>query len=296
MCDSADCLETLVTILNIYIPEILSSVDNYVVKGGRASDYYISKQTGIKLLRLTDWDIACKNTEDQTIIKQKIIEYLNKVKISNIKILKIRTNDGKPGIQLGINCNGSTCFFVDIVVYSNDTVIFENIQKYNGINYINYNYMLNDLDLTFKDRIKNFAEWLNNYGITGIDTINLTSNINTYLDTVKQQLLQRLTDKLKHDIDEIDNDNELTEKEKNEDKDEIYNKTEESKIQLYTTILPSLKSKLEKLIRTDDRLKSFKKGGQKSIKKRGRKNTKVRRNKTKVRKPRKKMISRKNYK
>lgn len=292
MCDSPDCLETLVTILNIHIPEILSTLDNYVVKGGRASDFYISKQTGLQLIRFTDWDIACKNSQDQMAIKQKIMDYLSNVGINknDIKSLKIRTNDGKSGIQLGINCNGSTCFFVDIVIYDKDDNIFQNIEKANGINYINYTYMLNDLDLTFKDRVKNFSEWLNNYGITGIDTINLTSNVNTYLDTVKQQLLQRLSDKLKHDIAEIDNDNELTEKEKNEDKDELYKKTKESEVQLYTVILPSLKNKLEKLIRTDDRLKTFKKGGHrktiKRVKKKNKLKNSIKKRNVKSRRPR----------
>ena len=124
MCDTIDCKELLTTILNVYMPRILPRLDNYVVKGGRASDYYINKKTGIPFITFTDWDIACTTIAAQETIRNQIIEFLKKEGFNNIKEEKIVTNDEKKGIQIGVDCNGQICFFTDIVLYSPDDPIF----------------------------------------------------------------------------------------------------------------------------------------------------------------------------
>lgn len=157
MCDTIDCKELLKSILNVYMPQILPRLDNYVVKGGRASDYYIDKTTG---LPFTDWDIACTTIAAQETIRNQIIEFLKKG-FNNIKEEKIVTNDNKKGIQIGVDCKGQTCFFTDIVLYSPDDPIFINNElSKEGIKYINIDYLLHDLSETYKDRIHNLSEWL----------------------------------------------------------------------------------------------------------------------------------------
>ena len=68
MCETELCQEKLNIILNLYIPQILPALDNYVVKGGRASDFYISQSTHQMLFGFTDWDLACDSEASQSFL------------------------------------------------------------------------------------------------------------------------------------------------------------------------------------------------------------------------------------
>ena len=272
MCDSIECMEILTTILNKYIPEVLPTLQNYVIKGGRASDYYISQHSGEELIRFTDWDIACDSIEAQKVIKNGIIAYLNQHGVSNIKIQPITTPDNKSGIQLGVNCGSSDCYFTDIVIYNPDDPIFSNIQVNNNIKYINLDYLLSDLQNTYKDRIKNLSEDLYNFHINNINLNNLNSNIDFYMGEIAIQLIKNYSIKSATDIARINKDKDLDQEEKMEEIKGINKSVQEGIRQLYSEILPKFKTSFEKLIRTADRLKKIEallnvKGGKK-IKKR----------------------------
>jgi hypothetical protein len=282
MCDSVECMEILTTILNKYIPEVLSTINNYVIKGGRASDYYISQYTGKELIRFTDWDIVCDSIESQTLIKSKIIDYLNQQGISNIKIQPIITHDNKSGIQIGISCINSICYFVDIIIYKNDDPIFSNIETNNNLRYINIDYLLNDLQNTYKDRITNLTEELHNFHINNIDLNNLTSTINFYIDEIEIKLINNYSKKSASNIALIKKDKYLDQQEKMEEIEKLNKSVREDVKQIYSVILPKFKTNFEKLFRTSDRLEKIKKllnikGGKKIKIKRRNKTLKLKR-------------------
>ncbi len=266
MCDTKNCKEMLATILNVYMPQILSRLDNYVVKGGRASDYYIDKTRGIPL---TDWDIACTTISAQETIRNQIIEFLKKKGFNNIKEEKIVTNDKKKGIQIGVDCNGQTCFFTDIVLYSPDDPIFiKNTLSEQDIKYINIDYLLHDLNETYQDRIHNLSEWLHELHIDNVNPSELTyDNIDPILDSIKQTHITLTTVQFDKNIALLDDDTdyELTQEEKDEDKKEITDKYENDIREINTVTIPDLRGRFEKLIRTKDRRNKLKKeiGGKK---------------------------------
>jgi hypothetical protein len=248
------------------MPQILSPLDNYVVKGGRASDYYIDKTRGIPL---TDWDIACTTVSAQETIRNQIIEFLKKKGFNNIKEEKIVTNDKKKGIQIGVDCNGQTCFFTDIVLYSPDDPIFiKNTLSEQDIKYINIDYLLHDLNETYQDRIHNLSEWLHELHIDNVNPSELTyDNIVPILDSIKQTHITLTTVQFDKNIALLDDDTdyELTQEEKDEDKKEITDKYENDIREINTVTIPDLRGRFEKLIRTKDRRNKLKKeiGGKK---------------------------------
>lgn len=132
MCDND---ENYLTILNMYIPDILKNLTlDYVVKGGRSFDYYLYLKNNEKMIYLTDWDIACypENIEQ---IKNIIMSYIMKKTSLNLITEKIISNDNKKGIQIGIPNN---CFFIDLFGYDKNDKIFENIEiGDDNIKYIN---------------------------------------------------------------------------------------------------------------------------------------------------------------
>lgn len=281
MCDTIECMEIITTILNKYIPEILPTLENYVVKGGKASDFYISHNTGKELIRFTDWDLACNSEESQTIIKNKILDYLDKQGILNIKQQKIVAHDGKKGLQIGIECAGEECFFVDIVIYSPDDSIFIDNTINGNVRYVNINYLLNDLQQTYSEREDRLSEELDTFNITGIDSHNITNDISYYMNQIREQLILNRKIKASSDICKINQDKSLEEEEKKEYIDEIINIDIN---ELISEILPSFRNSIEKLLRTKDRLqkireiadRNYKKGGKKTIK--NKKWNKIRRN------------------
>jgi hypothetical protein len=244
------------------MPQILPRLDNYVVKGGRASDYYIDKLTGIPF---TDWDIACTTSESQETIRNQIIKFLKEEGLKNIKEEKIITNDEKKGIQIGVECNGEICFFTDIILYSPDDPIFINneISK-EGIKYINIDYLLDDLTKTYHDRIHNLSEWLHELHIDNVNPSELTyDNIDPILNSIKQTHNTLITTQFEKNITLLDDgtDYELTQEEKDEDKKEIRDKYENDIREINTVTIPDLKARFEKLIRTKDRYNKLKKEG-----------------------------------
>lgn len=257
MCDTIECMEILTTILNIHIPAILPSLNNYVVKGGRASDFYISQYTGKELIRFTDWDLACNSRENQTVIKDKVITYLNQQGITNIATQTITTQDDKLGIQLGIKCNGTNCFFIDIVIYPPSDPIFNSNQTNKGINYVNLNYLFDDLNITNTERIQRLIEELDNFNIINIDVNNLTNDINFYIDDIRNQLIKKRTLKAENDISEILKDTDLNDIEKEEDIEETNKKFSDDISYIISEILPTFRTNFEKLIRTNERFKKI---------------------------------------
>ena len=275
MCDTIDCKELLTTILNVYMPRILPRLDNYVVKGGRASDYYIDKTSS---LPFTDWDIACTTIAAQETIRNQIIEFLKKEGFNNIKEEKIVTNDEKKGIQIGVDCNGQICFFTDIVLYSPDDPIFiNNTLSEQGIKYINIDYLLRDLRETYQDRIHNLSEWLHELHIDNVNPSELTyDNIDPILNSIKQTHITLTTVQFDKNIALLDDDTdyELTQEEKDEDKKEITDKYENDIREINTVTIPDLRGRFEKLIRTKDRHNKLKRAI--GCKKRKRRTTKLR--------------------
>jgi hypothetical protein len=275
MCDTLDCKELLNPILNVYMPQILQPLDNYVVKGGRASDYYIDKTSGIPF---TDWDIACTSKVVQKTIRSQIIEFLKKEGLNNIKEETIVTNDNKSGIQLGVDCKGQPCFFTDIVLYPPDDPIFINNEiSEQGIKYINIDYLLHDLKKTHEDRIDNLKEWLNELNIVNVSPSELTyDNIDPILDSIKQTHIALIKVQFDKNIALLDDDSdyELTKEEKDEDKKEIIDKYDNDINEIDTVTIPDLRARFEKLIRTKERFNKLKResGG----KKRKRRTTKLR--------------------
>jgi hypothetical protein len=267
MCETLDCKELLNPILNVYMPQILQPLDNYVVKGGRASDYYIDKTSGIPF---TDWDIVCTSKVVQKTIRSQIIEVLKKEGFNNIKEETIVTNDNKSGIQLGVYCKGEPCFFTDIVLYPPDDPIFINNEiSEQGIKYINIDYLLDDLTQTYRDRIHNLKEWLDEIHIVNVNPSELTyDNIDSILDSIKQThiaLLKVQLDKSIALLDDDDTDYELTQEEKDEDKKEITDKYKNDINEIDTVTIPELRARFEKLIRTKERFNKLKResGGKK---------------------------------
>lgn len=266
MCDTEICKEILNTILNKYIPSILPTLNNYVVKGGRASDFYISKNTGQQLFGFTDWDLACNSGQSQLIIKDTIISALKENGIRDIQTQKITTQDNKSGIQLGIKCDNDICFFVDIVIYDNSDPIFKDNITNEGINYVNLNYLLDDLQTTNSERTLRLSDELNNFHINDINTNDLTNNVESYINIIKEQLIRKRTSKAVAEIASIMRDSTLDENEKLEDIEEVNNRTSIDINNLISEIIPEFKSKFEKLLRTNYRLKMLQQmGGRKII-------------------------------
>lgn len=252
MCDTEACKSSLKNIMDNYIPRILPQLGDYVVKGGRASDYYISKLSGKKPATYTDWDIACKTERLQSQICDQIIRNLNNFGFTDIKRTSIVAKDRKKGLQLGVQCNEDVCYFVDIVVYGPDDPAFINIQTSDdGIKYISEEYLLTDLEATYQDRINDLKSWLGNLHITDIDPENLSNeNYNDILESIKKTLIQFLDDKFSLDISDIDDDDDFSQKEKDEDKQDLKKRYTDDIDEINTITIPQLKDRFEKLIRT----------------------------------------------
>lgn len=270
MCDTIECKEQLITILNIYIPKILPQLSNYIVKGGRASDYYISKITKKPFIRFTDWDIACENNVRKINCK-KVIDYLKNVGFNDIRTSDITIHDGKQGTQIGINCGTDLCFFIDIIEYpSNDPIYLNSEISDDNIRYVNLDYLINDLDETYRDRINNLNERLYNLHIKNINVEQLSSdNLDSNLELMKASLTDSLHKRYENDIKLIESDNDddyvLSEEEKIEEKQQITKIYNSNMEQILTNDIPDLKSRIEKIIRTKDRYNKFKDFKEKNI-------------------------------
>lgn len=257
MCETEMCKEILNTILNGYIPQILPRLHNYIVKGGRASDFYISQSTHQMLFGFTDWDLACDSEATQTIIKNTIISYLNENSIRDIKTQKITTPDKKRGEQLGIECNGEICFFIDIVVYESTDDIFNNPLISNGINYVNIDYLFDDLKQTNTDRTERLTEQLELLEITTIDPHRLTDNVNSYMDIIQQQIIRRATDKGIAETIKIEQNPRYTSDAKDDYIEEIKKQTSDNINSFISEELPKIRTDIQKLIRTNIRLRQI---------------------------------------
>lgn len=247
-------MELITTIVNNYIPNVLQTLENYVVKGGKASDYYITHYKGKKIIRFTDWDLACNSIESQEIIKNTIINYLSTYGISNIVIQRIINHDAKKGIQIGMDCGNSISYFLDIIIYEQNDPIFTNILINNNIRYININSLLTDLQETYNDRINNLSKELFEFRIMDIDINRLNDNIEFYMNKITNQLIQKYSIKTTTDIAKIKKLKTLSETDKNEDIKDVQNYLQNNIIQMYSDILPKFRLHFEKLIRTYTRL------------------------------------------
>lgn len=257
MCETELCKEILNTILNGYIPQILPTLHNYVVKGGRASDFYISQSTGQMLFGFTDWDLACDSKETQETIENTIKSYLSQRGIRNIQSQQIITQDSKPGKQLGIKCDEEKCFFIDIVIYGSSDPIFNSPSIDNGINYININYLFDDLKQTNTDRTERLSQELSDFNIVDIDVYNLTDNINLYMDNIQQQLTKSITDKGLDDIKKIESNIKISPKRKVEYIEEIKEQIANNIASIISELLPKIKTNIQKLLRTNYRLQKI---------------------------------------
>ena len=257
MCETELCQEKLNIILNLYIPQILPALDNYVVKGGRASDFYISQSTHQMLFGFTDWDLACDSEASQTIIKNTIISYLNEQGITNIETHTTTTPDKKHGIQLGIKCNEEICFFIDIFIYESTDDIFNNPLISNGIKYVNIDYLFDDLKQTNTDRTERLSEQLELLDITTIDPHRLTDNVNSYMDIIQQQIIRRATDKGIAETIKVQENPRYISDEKDDFIEEIKKRTSDNINSFISEELPKIRTDIQKLIRTNIRLRQI---------------------------------------
>jgi hypothetical protein len=269
MCDTPECNEILMNITNNIIPNILKSSEGYVVKGGKASDYYIKKQSGEVLNEFTDWDIACKTKEIQEAIYKQIKDTITK-NYSSYKIIEenVRTKDEKKGIQIGINCNGKDCFFVDLIIYSASDKIYQNNETNNGIIYISKSYLLDDLKQTYEDRINDLTVFLQNWDVNLIpDPSKLDDGYKDYLRLIRILFDKKLKTEHKQNINSIDNESsqEIDEEERNEIIQEYNDRYIKGIEELENIIIPDIESRIKKLIRTKSRYEQLiqKKGGKK---------------------------------
>ena len=164
--NTEDC-PLLRVITEEHTPELLRQLESmeYVVKGGKACDYYITQQCEQKPAWNTDWDIACK--DDST--KSAISKRANNVVLSiperpSLILTNITTLDKKKGTQLGINCGKYTNYFLDIVVYSDGDEVYDNFTTEGGIKYVSKEYLLKDLHECYQDRIEQLRRGFINIG------------------------------------------------------------------------------------------------------------------------------------
>ena len=265
MCDTEECLEIVTTLLNTIIPNILTTCEKYVVKGGRSIDFYIhKKKQSVPLITLTDWDIICSK-DTQKIIKKKIIESIDAFLksyniIHDIKIVtsNMTMPDGKKGIQIGIHCNESDCFLVDLIVYDdNDEIFTDNQRDDNGINYISKNYMVHDLKQTETDRLQNLDDFTVDFNL---DKLNLNDTVEKNIGEIETKYknnLQKYLDEQKKMIDD-DSAKDYSIKDRLEDKTYLQKNYETSVSELYSEIIPKTKDTISKYLRTKHRLSVFK--------------------------------------
>jgi hypothetical protein len=193
MCDSPPCIDMYITILNIDIPDFLKDSTNYVVKGGRAYDFYTFKEKGQKMLHLTDWDLAC-NSENCENLKENLIIFLqNRHPDLIINVDKLKFLDDKEGFKLTFKCNENNCDFIDLVKYNSTDSIFTDTLTDNGINYINHAYMIKDLTETYNDRLRHIINGLENYNIT-FNEDSFTNFVQDY-NTIKKIIIKQIHDK-----------------------------------------------------------------------------------------------------
>lgn len=261
MCDLEPCIDSYLTILNIDIPEILKNNNNYVVKGGRAFDYYTYTINGQKMIHLTDWDIACTPSNcDQ--LKNTILEYLKQKHNLNFIQQNISLPGEKNGTQIGFKCASNECYFVDLVKYESDDSIFTNIVKNDNINFISREYMLNDLRETYKDRKDALIESLPTFGID-LSRITFENYSNDYKN-VEDDIMKGLLDEYNRNVDETTKrfirrsknpqlDIEELEIELKEDLDDIKDRFEKNILSVKEETLHDLKEKFLKFYRTKTR-------------------------------------------
>jgi len=243
MCD--DPKELLATILNVYMPQILPTLDKYVVKGGRASDYYTYRKTGSMFITFTDWDIACVEDQLDPICRQ-IIDDLTARGI-DVVTERIITHEGKRGIQLGFNCNRILYYFADVIAHPSNHRVFMNINK-DTIKYIDYDYLLSDLAQTYRDRIHNLNIWLSELHIHDV-----TVHEDTYeklLESISEHISTRLRKTFERDIKNIKEETDLTKREKREDLSDLFRRYRRTISELKNVTIPDLRERFEKLIRT----------------------------------------------
>ena len=253
MCDND---ENYLTILNMYIPDILKNLTlDYVVKGGRSFDYYLYLKNNEKMIYLTDWDIACypENIEQ---IKNIIMSYIMKKTSLNLITEKIISNDNKKGIQIGIPNN---CFFIDLFGYDKNDKIFENIEiGDDNIKYINKKYMLNDLENTYLDRKKNISEELANFGFEQFNFKSLDDDLSNIHSTLLKNIIE------KQSSDKEENETEYNSGKIDKEEYEDYKKELDERIiqfvgSLQNEAMPKIKNDLSKFYRTENRYKKYKK-------------------------------------
>ena len=253
MCD--DPQELLATVLNVYIPEILPRLSNYVVKGGRASDYYIHKTRG-GFITFTDWDIACTEETLESNCRL-IIDFLSTKGIRvNKDIIILEENRG---YQLGFDC-GKMYYFIDVIAYPSDNKIFMHIKR-DTINYVDYDYLLSDLAQTYRDRIHNLNVWLSELKI-----YNVTVNENDYemlLEAISTKLTTILRETFERDKIRIQTDTSLTKEEINEDFIDLATRYDRDIVELNTITIPDLRERFEKLLRTKIRYERLQRSNKK---------------------------------
>lgn len=228
MCDAIECMEQMMTVLNLGVPKVLAVSDHYVVKGGRAIDYHIMKKNGIRLLRLTDWDIAVDSMEAQTTLSNAIVKVLKTT--YNIDTTQTKIDfKGLKGVQINILCGDKGCPFMDIIQYDPDKPIFNNTVVDENIRYISYEYTMTDLDETYKDRVSNLDSYLDNIGIDIRSKYITSRNADQMTDRVRNFMIKQLTDKYEQDktaIDEMltDEDYQISPEDHKEEMDQLYNR------------------------------------------------------------------------
>ena len=247
MCDND---ENYLTILNMYIPDILKNLTlDYVVKGGRSFDYYLYLKNNEKMIYLTDWDIACypENIEQ---IKNIIMSYIMKKTSLNLITEKIISNDNKKGIQIGIPNN---CFFIDLFGYDKNDKIFENIEiGDDNIKYINKKYMLNDLENTYLDRKKNISEELANFGFEQFNFKSLDDDLSNIQSTLLKNIIEKQSSKKEKNETEY-NSGKIDKEEYEDDKKELDERMIGDVEFLENEAMPKIKNDLSKFYRTENR-------------------------------------------
>jgi len=247
MCDND---ENYLTILNMYIPDILKNLTlDYVVKGGRSFDYYLYLKNNEKMIYLTDWDIACypENIEQ---IKNIIMSYIMKKTSLNLITEKIISNDNKKGIQIGIPNN---CFFIDLFGYDKNDKIFENIEiGDDNIKYINKKYMLNDLENTYLDRKKNISEELANYRFEQFNFKSLHDDLSNIQSTLLKNIIEKQSSEKEKNETEYNLGN-IDKEEYEDDKKELHERMIGDVEFLENEAMPKIKNDLSKFYRTKNR-------------------------------------------
>ena len=251
MCDSEECMEQMMTVLNVCVPQVLARSEHYVVKGGRAIDYHIMKKNGIRLLRLTDWDIAVDSIESEQTLADAIKEEL---KTYNIGTIQTKLNfKGIKGLQISIQC-GEGCAFIDIIQYEPTDEIFQNTEIDKNIRYIPYEYTIRDLEETYLDRERDLDEYFHHIGID-IHASQITSdNADQMTDVLRNFITMRYMKKYEEDkvkIDEMltDEDYKITPAEHTEEMNELAKRHQDANLHT-EKIVGRMKERFQKLART----------------------------------------------